>query len=96
MTYTALLVGGFGSSNVLRYDQTTGEFLDEFVPAGSGGLNHTGDIVFGPDNNFYVGSTSKDYIRRYDGTTGEFLDIFIPAGSGGLRDPRSLLFVTRA
>ncbi len=32
-----LLVSSLGTDSVLRYDGTTGAFIDAFVPAGSGG-----------------------------------------------------------
>ncbi len=41
---------------MLRYDGSTGAFLDVFVPAGSGGLDGPLNATFGPDGNLYVGS----------------------------------------
>ncbi|MCH8042672.1 MAG: hypothetical protein IID44_03035, partial [Planctomycetes bacterium] len=60
-------------NNVLRFDGETGEFIDEFVTSGSGGLNQPSNIVFGPDGHLYVISGS---ILRYDGVSGEFIDVF--------------------
>lgn len=35
----ALVVGGFFNNNsILRYDETTGNLIDVFVPSGTGGL----------------------------------------------------------
>ena len=34
-----LYVSSSGTDSVLRYDGTTGDFIDDFVESGSGGLN---------------------------------------------------------
>lgn len=85
-----LLVGSFFSDNVTRYDRRTGAFIDEFVPAGSGGLSGTWGVTFGPDGNLYVASSDTDHILRYDGTTGEFLGVF--ASGGGMSGPIGTVF----
>ena len=41
-----LYVSGSNSDNVVRYNGTTGAFIDEFIPAGSGGLNGHHYILF--------------------------------------------------
>ena len=88
-----------GSSSVLRFSGTTGEFIDGFVPAGSGGLTGPRALVFGPDGNLYVNSSDAGpgTVLRYDGTTGAFMDNFVPAGSNpfgesGSGYPRGLVF----
>ena len=82
------------NSTVLRYDGTTGAFIDAFVPPGSGGLVIPGGLVFGPDGNLYVVDSNPDngQVLRYDGTTGAFIDAFVPPGSGGLFLPTDLAF----
>ena len=60
------------------------------MAAGSGGLNLPRDLVFGPDDNLYVGSFGSGDILRYDGMTGAFISTFVPAGSGGLGGPTFL------
>ncbi|MGK7904567.1 MAG: PEP-CTERM sorting domain-containing protein, partial [Hormoscilla sp.] len=75
-----LLVSSLLNDQVLRYDGTTGFFLDVF--ASGGGLNEPTDITLGPDGNLYVSSVETDQVLRYDGTTGFFLDVF--ASGGGL------------
>jgi glucose/arabinose dehydrogenase len=60
---------------VLRYDGTTGSFIDIFVASGTGQLNDPWEIEFGPDGNLYA-RTSGDAILRFDGTTGDFIDRF--------------------
>src|SRR3990170_1183036 len=87
-----LFVTSFNSNEVLRYDGTTGAFIDAFVTAGSGGLDVPVGLVFGPDGNLYVSSGSTNEVLRYDGTTGAFIDAFVTAGSGGLDLPSFLIF----
>jgi hypothetical protein len=81
-----LYVGdGNGPGKVVRYNGTTGAFLDTFVPLGSGGLSHPATcMLFGPDRNLYVIAADKGEVLRYDGHTGAFLSTFVPPGSGGL------------
>ena len=75
--------GSPADSKVLRFNGTTGEFIDAFVPAGSGGLQGPRGLVFGPDGNLYVGANdpAPGWVLRYDGRMGDFLDVFVPAGS---------------
>ena len=75
---------------VVRFDGETGEFIDTFVAAGSGGLNEPSGIGFGPDGNFYVASAFSDAILRYDGKNGAFLDAF---ASDSLDVPLFFVFI---
>lgn len=80
------------SGQVLRYDGTTGAFIDTFTQGGT--LFRPYGNAFGPDGNLYVSSFRTDEIARFNGTTGEFIDIFA-AGTGtanGLNGPNDLLF----
>src|SRR5207302_1172975 len=73
---------------------TTGAFVDQFVPTGSGGLSVPIGFSFGPDSNLYVANfTGNGGILRYNGTTGAFMDVFVAGGSGGLDVPADVLFV---
>ena len=76
---------------MLRFDGQTGDFIDVFVPDGSGGLDFARDVTFGPDGNLYVSSSNTDEILRYDGVTGEFIDLF--AYNDSLDHPVGLIFV---
>jgi hypothetical protein len=78
---------------VLRYDGTTGAFLNEFVQRDQ--LIQPGAAVFGPDGNLYVSdcfTTHQGRVARFDGTTGAYLGDFVPVGSGGLGHPVNQVF----
>ncbi len=61
---------------ILRYNGSTGAFIDKFVPAGSGGMLSTGYSFFGPDGNLYVSDYSAHVVRRFNGTTGASMGVF--------------------
>ncbi len=79
---------------VLRIDQTktASTFISANNPGGNGGLLNAKGMAFGPDGNFYVGSSDSDQVLRYDGNTGTFIDVFVAAGDGGLDSPAGILF----
>jgi len=82
-----LLVASSATNSVLRYDGATGDFLGEFVAAGSGGLEKPVGIVFGPDDNLYVSMNggTEPRVLRYDGATGDFLGPFTAVMPDGIR-----------
>jgi DNA-binding beta-propeller fold protein YncE len=74
-----LLVASFDTGQVLRYDDTTGAFLDVFAT----GLpdDHPVCMTVGPDGNLYVGmnnfgGSQMAFVRRFDGQTGLLIDTF--------------------
>ncbi|MHC4992023.1 MAG: hypothetical protein ACYTGC_13705, partial [Planctomycetota bacterium] len=85
-----LYVASSNSSSILRYDGRTGDFVDAFVPAGSGGLGFPVGLAFGPDGNLYVASFSNSRILRYDGTTGAFQGMLTNLAALGLSGPLGL------
>ena len=89
-----LYVNCRATDRVLRYVANTQPFLflEEFVSAGSGGMNDPQGLVIGPDDNLYVASAGTDSILRFEGNTGSFTDAFVPANSGGLDNPQGLVF----
>lgn len=87
-----LYVGNVANQSIMRFNGTTGAFIDTFVPAGSGGLFGLGGLTFGPDKNLYIGSFATSNVLRYNGTTGAFMDAFVPSGSAGLTNPLGLTF----
>lgn len=78
---------------VRRYDATTGAFVDEFIPPGSGGLDGPHAVEFGPDGNLYVASTLAQKILRFDGRTGAFLGVFIDPSAAAVPGPLSRAWV---
>jgi hypothetical protein len=77
------LVTSRDSHSVMRFDESTGSFVSEFIPAFSGGLIAPVGLRFGPDDNLYVSSAGSDQVLRYNGTSGAFIDVFatLPADS---------------
>jgi hypothetical protein len=98
-----LYVSSAFTNSILRYDGTTGSFIDAFVPSGSGGLDHPIALTFGPDGNLYVVSfglhSGIPTVMRFDGTTGGPMPsagnsgaVFVAGGFGGLLTPTGLIF----
>ena len=83
-----IIVSSSIQDELLRFDGTTGEFVDVF--ASGNGLDDPGVSIFGPDNNLYVSSRATDEVLRYDGETGEFIDVF--ASGNGLDSPNGAIF----
>ncbi len=80
------------TSDVFRFDGTTGALLGPFVPNRVGGSSGPRSMAFGPDGHFYFCSEDTNSIQRHDGATGAFLGAFVTPGSGGLVAPQRLLF----
>lgn len=87
------------NSRILKYDGTTGAFIENFVwndPAtpgdDTGGLSGPHDMTFGPDGDLYVTSFNSNPVFRYNGTTGDFVEIFVATGVGGPSLPHGLAF----
>ncbi len=85
-----IYVASRDTDEILRYDQATGDLIDVFVPAGSGGLSGPRGLSFGLDGLLYVGSYNSDEVLRFNGTTGEYVDTF-PTG-GMISQPDALTF----
>jgi hypothetical protein len=71
-----LYVGAPHDGSVLRYDGATGVFKDVFVSPGSGGLNATQGVVFGPDGSLFVASGNW-----FASSNGPFYPRDFPAGA---------------
>jgi len=91
-----LLLTGFTSASVDRYDAGDGTLLGELGPGGLAGV--LGAAV-GLDGRIYVCSETNDRIVRFDAASGAFVDNFIiddpvtPVDeSGGLDGPAAILF----
>ncbi len=85
-----LYVASSATHSILRYDGSTGQWMDAFVPSRSGGLAWPHGVVFRAGQ-LYVTGAATDAVLRYD-VDGQFMDEFAPAGSGGLDNPRDLAF----
>jgi sugar lactone lactonase YvrE len=93
-----LYVGSEYTDEVLRYDATTGAPAGAsglpgdpvFVSAGSGGLDGTSGLCFGPDGNLYVTGRNSFNVIRYDSTTGQPLGRLNTSGAGALSWPEGL------
>ncbi len=83
-----LLVSGFASDSIGRYDSSTGEFSGTFDS--SSGLDGTLVARIGPDGLLYVASEESHQIQRYDAATGKFIDHFVDAESGGMKLPSGI------
>jgi hypothetical protein len=80
------------SNAVLRYNSTTGAYIDAFVPSGSGGLDGPIGLAFRPDGYLYVVGWRSNSVLRYQAATGAYVDTVVPSGSGGVSNPTELLF----
>ena len=87
-----LFVSSHDSSQVYRFHETTGAFIDIFIPNTQPRLNAPHGLAFGPDGNLFVASAGNDRVLRYNGQTGAYIDDFITVNSGGLDYPVALIF----
>jgi outer membrane protein assembly factor BamB len=76
-------------SQVLRYDEKSGAFVDAFVAPGSGGLTRLSDLAFGRDGDLYV-IGSGQAVLRYNGADGHLVSEFALCPSNA--SPRNLAF----
>jgi DNA-binding beta-propeller fold protein YncE len=77
---------------IVRYDGSSGAFIDIFVPFGPSGLTDVTAFIHGPDGSLFVASRNANAVFRFNGATGVLLEQFLASGSGGLADPRGLAF----
>jgi hypothetical protein len=94
-----LLIDSYDNNSILRYDESTGAFVDTLVPKGSGGLDNSVGMILGPDHNLYVsnhlepinnGNGQTSSVLRFDGTTGAFHGVV--ADSSQVSSPRGIVF----
>jgi sugar lactone lactonase YvrE len=93
-----LYVASANNNSVIRYNEVTGDYLDNFVYSGSGGLSVPKGLLFGADGNLYVNSANTNSVMRFSGTTGAPLPapgkadaVFVTPGEGGLQSPAGLI-----
>jgi len=93
-----LYVASFTAGEVLRFDGSTGEFIDVFVTAGNE-LREPFGLAFGADGSLFVGTGNTgscgspfcNAVLRYD-ASGSFLEVFVSPNAGGLVDPLEVEF----
>ncbi|NUM80098.1 hypothetical protein HUU42_04775 [bacterium] len=71
-----MYVSSRGTNAVILFDGVTGEYIKDFVPNGSGGLNLTQDVLFGADGNLLVSGRGNTAIKKYDSSTGAYMGNF--------------------
>jgi streptogramin lyase len=76
------------TTEVLRFDEITGAFVDVFIPLGD--PDEFPRMTFGPDGALYIPVNAD--VLRFNGFTGTFLGVFVPEGSGGLHLPGKAVF----
>jgi hypothetical protein len=82
---TANLSTGVVGTQVLRYDGSSGAFLNVVA----GGLSRPLGITFGSDGSLYIANEdTNEVLRESNGV----LSSFVTAGSGGLNQPRKAVF----
>jgi outer membrane protein assembly factor BamB len=86
-----LYVPSFNSNAVLRYDATTGAFLDTFVPAGGPGAMSQPRTILFRNNMVWITSDNGNKVLRY-GLDGSFIDTFVASGAGGLNGATGMVF----
>ena len=86
--HPSLFISDYANDRVLRFHASTGEFVDEFVPRGRGGLSKPYGISYGPNQHFYVASAGTKSVIQYDGNSGAFLKKFCTVSG----EPRALVF----
>jgi predicted extracellular nuclease/subtilisin-like proprotein convertase family protein len=72
-------VGGGGNNNAIAEFDTSGNYLGQFIAAGSGGLLSPFDI-YGRTVDWLSGGSSSSAVHRFD-LNGAFLDIFAPVST---------------
>ena len=87
------MVSSFDNNKILRYDESTGAFVDQIDPKNVANLNSPTCLVFGPDHNLYVTDrlfkTSQQHVLQFNGTSGAFQAVF---ASQNLDSARGVLF----
>jgi hypothetical protein len=86
--YQTVFIADSTYNSVLRFRLHTGDFIDEFVSAGSGGLSNPAGMAFGLDENFYIASAGTSKVLQYHGRTGQFIKPFCTVEGA----PRGLTF----
>src|SRR5262249_32956248 len=80
------------NGSVMRFNATTGTFIDTFIPAGSHGLSGPVGLALAPDGNLLVSGMDSSNILKFNATTGAFMSTFVAPGVGGLKNPFDITY----
>ena len=88
-----IYAGNTNTNEILRYNATSGEFVDVFVNTNdNGGLDGPKDILFSPDGKYlFVSSFITNEILKFDGKTGDFVKKLVDKNNN-LQRPMKMLF----
>ncbi|MEE9492937.1 MAG: DUF4347 domain-containing protein [Gammaproteobacteria bacterium] len=87
-----LYVADLTNDRVLRFDGTTGVFIDIFVVANANGLEAPNGLAFGPDGLLYVTDSKNGVLLRYDGSDGSIIASLTDPYVTGLDKPSHIAF----
>lgn len=83
-----LLITGFTSDSVARFDLSTRTHLGNLDPAAS--LDGPLATRLGPDGLLYVADEATNSIKRFNAKTFAYIDTFVDPGDGGLNGPTGI------
>ncbi|MEZ6059075.1 MAG: cadherin-like domain-containing protein [Planctomycetaceae bacterium] len=78
-----LYVADYGAGKIVRFNGTTGAWIDDFVASG---LSSPLGLQFGPDGKLYVANRGSAGVLRYDGITGALDTGFVVGSISGAED----------
>ncbi len=91
-----LVVASYDNQSILRYNESTGAFVDQIDPKNQANLFEPVGMVFGRNGNLYVSDRqfiskpgNPPVVLQYNGTTGAFQSDF---ASQNIGSPRGILF----
>jgi streptogramin lyase len=89
------LVGDAGSSQIRKYDSSTGAYTAVTLPGPTSTFNTPFGLAFGPDSNFYFSSLGDRNVYKFNTSSTGFTSggVFIPHDTGGLTYPNDIAFL---
>jgi hypothetical protein len=85
-----MYVASSGSNRLMRFT-ASGVYVDDFVPAGSGGMSDPYRMEFGPDGDLYVSALATNQILRFGMESEAVFTVSLPAP---IASPVSVNFTT--
>jgi DNA-binding beta-propeller fold protein YncE len=85
-----MLVSSRNTNSVKKFNGLTGDYVDDFVYTGSGGLSITQDIKIGPEGNILVSGRGNTGVLMYERVSGDFIKQFTSGYS--LDNPTKISF----